>query len=1327
VTLDWLLRPPQEFEGETPPGQPARVARLPDHVVRNNPPVGPTGAAADEWVPLGPSVVLDGQADLYPRVSGRVRTFAVSDDGQRIYAGTALGGLWYSGDAGQRWLALDFYASTTDLTGTLTSANALAVGAVAVAFGADASQDTVYVGTGEQKERDASSLPGDVAGVGIRVAKPPNAAVPASLANGPAADPWTLEATNLAREAVVRIVVAPFGVFAATTAGLFRRPAGGGAQWAAVDTGLGTKPFSDVVVVAEGGTQRLYASTADGHVAWSTDGQDGSAHWHAVTLPAFPSPVLHTAATERKLADALLDSGGVTAPTLAAISEDALTPDANWLVATSNNVATSVRVGFPTPTGAPAREQWFAAAVRKTATSGSGTPLARIDLYENGTLKVTGTEQPVTGANPIYQRFDLDAPIALADPTGAGIEARVVTTPSGGASAAARAAVDIGAVMWHTVTYLKTGDPARIKLTALAAGNTPNHAVVYVLADGPRLWRIQDSTAARVLGAPFDLFGDAIGGSDQATYDMAIAVHPSADPVHRDRVVVGGSAFLSPLGEWNASAFSARLVPPVALSTDWTFPANVRRWIGAGAHADVHDFAWVPGTGGNDELWMACDGGVFRSRPVTPPAPNDAWPAFAWEPRNDGLATVEAIYLAQHDVDPSLLLVGTQDNGAQLRIGPETWREPRNANADAGGVAIDPNNPRQMLAQSFNTGWRRSIDGGVSFSTFSLMQSAPAGATAALQSAYADARANEEAQAAFYCMAAVVRGAGTTTQLAIATNRVWYSENWGTSWRTLPTGNDPYDNTIAGAPRVNQDILAVPDHDTDGRIVALRWAGPDRLYAMTSQGIWRLDRTAGAWQPPVRLYDGVAVAASHKRKNAPPSDQIPDDTPLGEIAVHDPAAGTLYAGTSGSGRQHVWFYDGTAHWHSAGLPVDSPAFAIVVDPAHRETVYVGTSVGVWRGRGTFPAGGNPTWTWEHYSNGLPEAACVDLVIHGPARVLRAALRGRGIWEIALDGVVQGPEAYVRAHPFDTRRGPVPNPAGNDPLSNPAAPLRLDASPDVRVWRAPGQPIYAPAPPNTANPFHVWRLQAALAAAGARVQLHGEFDATTQDALRARKAALHLAATPVLNPAIWRGVLRAGTPEANPLPFGAVPDHAALAGLPPVHAGPFRDEPDEAAGAKASCATSNQARVFVVLHSRFWRSLPANQVWVALLRTRFMGNADLSGTAALPAGWAAAVRGDMTAGTHTAFGAGAAWSYASATPTQPLATTADPLRTLGANRPQVVAFDVNLAQPSFPASGWLLLAVVHAADDPLVDAAPTDVAALVRTDHHVAARSVRHAP
>ena len=61
-----------------------------------HPTIAPTGIEF-VWVPIGPSVVLNGQAGSKPRVTGRVRDIAVSPDGQRVYSATANGGVWYIG------------------------------------------------------------------------------------------------------------------------------------------------------------------------------------------------------------------------------------------------------------------------------------------------------------------------------------------------------------------------------------------------------------------------------------------------------------------------------------------------------------------------------------------------------------------------------------------------------------------------------------------------------------------------------------------------------------------------------------------------------------------------------------------------------------------------------------------------------------------------------------------------------------------------------------------------------------------------------------------------------------------------------------------------------------------------------------------------------------------------------------------------------------------------------------------------------------------------------------------------------------------------------
>lgn len=112
------------------------------------PPAPPGGAGAVNWTPIGPSVVEHGQASGNPPVSGRITSIVPGPTGTRAYAGTANGGVWLTGDSGANWSPLDDYAVSPSLTSAI-EADSLAVGAVAVQFGATAATDLVYVGTGE--------------------------------------------------------------------------------------------------------------------------------------------------------------------------------------------------------------------------------------------------------------------------------------------------------------------------------------------------------------------------------------------------------------------------------------------------------------------------------------------------------------------------------------------------------------------------------------------------------------------------------------------------------------------------------------------------------------------------------------------------------------------------------------------------------------------------------------------------------------------------------------------------------------------------------------------------------------------------------------------------------------------------------------------------------------------------------------------------------------------------------------------------------------------------------------------------------------------------
>jgi len=190
---------------------------------------------ADLWLPIGPTTTLRGGSDSDPRVAGRVRDLQVSPDGQRIYAATAIGGLWYSQDAGASWEPVGAFAATLDRRAITPSSNTLACGAVHVRFAAPGTadpegKDEVWLGTGEPNALRTpmdTGVQGFYGGVGIL-----SAVGPVAKARASNADPWIRQAQprsgppvyrGLRNEGVFSFAVDPGNdrrLVAATTRGL---------------------------------------------------------------------------------------------------------------------------------------------------------------------------------------------------------------------------------------------------------------------------------------------------------------------------------------------------------------------------------------------------------------------------------------------------------------------------------------------------------------------------------------------------------------------------------------------------------------------------------------------------------------------------------------------------------------------------------------------------------------------------------------------------------------------------------------------------------------------------------------------------------------------------------------------------------------------------------------------------------------------------------------------------------------------------------------------------------------------------------------------------
>src|SRR3989440_7052496 len=94
-----------------------------------------TPAAGGAWTPIGPLTLPNGVGSNSGPTSGRVTAIAIDPtDLQKVYLGTAQGGVWRSLNGGTTW------------TSIFDNAQTMAIGALAVA---PSSPSTLYVGTGE--------------------------------------------------------------------------------------------------------------------------------------------------------------------------------------------------------------------------------------------------------------------------------------------------------------------------------------------------------------------------------------------------------------------------------------------------------------------------------------------------------------------------------------------------------------------------------------------------------------------------------------------------------------------------------------------------------------------------------------------------------------------------------------------------------------------------------------------------------------------------------------------------------------------------------------------------------------------------------------------------------------------------------------------------------------------------------------------------------------------------------------------------------------------------------------------------------------------------
>ena len=534
----------------------------------------------------------------------------------------------------------------------------------------------------------------------------------------------------------------------------------------------------------------------------------------------------------------------------------------------------------------------------------------------------------------------------------------------------------------------------------------PNNAsVVYAFVQDGRLFRLDTNDGAwrQVTGIPSSI------PTGQGWYDLAIAIAPD----NINRVYLGGSTKRSDAsgnivpstspGEYSGSVYRCEITvsPSGSVSGSGTY-------IGGSVHADIHALVFAPADA--NKLWVGCDGGLFYST-------NPTGTGMIFTHKNAGLQTLSMNHLGQHPTEDGVLFCGSQDNGGQRFTGEEVWLH--SLWGDSGYYVVNWNNPYKVLATYNRAQVNRTTDGGTRYSYTRV--SVP------LRN---DEKVMFYAPLAGAPLSAAAADAGV---VAFGSERLWLSTTFGGGWDSLPGDSWPGDRLV-GPIRSITFFSAAKIYAGTLRGRASAADGSSQFYSTTA--VYKFEKGPGGW---TRTRIDTLGGANN----------LPINGSVTDIAIDyaDASGDSIYISLGGNGDfRHVWHFDGS-QWQQRSGPtaahpnslLDLQHNAIVTDPApgKEQHLYVGGDIGIWR---SLDGGQN----WEPYSQGLPDAAVMDLKLH-PRRLLRASTHGRGVYERRVDTeTAAGIELFVRDTQLD--QGRIPTVHG---LADPA---RFGET--VRHWRGP---------------------------------------------------------------------------------------------------------------------------------------------------------------------------------------------------------------------------------------------------------------------------------
>lgn len=488
--------------------------------------------------------------------------------------------------------------------------------------------------------------------------------------------------------------------------------------------------------------------------------------------------------------------------------------------------------------------------------------------------------------------------------------------------------------------------------------------------------------ASSVPGKIYALYGPNVGRLFVSTdFGMSWA-QTSELPLGANQGFDGykNTLWVSPVNDRHLLAGALNLYQSLDGGATWALYMNTTGGLDSAIHVDIHLVATQLGygSGGNNRLWVATDGGIYTLADSNTVMAGNAVQANGWRHMNGGMTTSQAYHISG-DTTRGRIGMGTQDNGVVWYREGDTeraWLKPRTG-GDVIRIFVDPASNYAYYVYQFLEVARLLGDGDGSTSS-------------AVYERICDGLFDTYNNAAGQCGA--FRSDAPAPRANFAAPMTFDSHGDG---RLLAGGRELWRSINPRAARVTWSSVKAPL--TSGSLIAAvgttsAAASLDHVWVGHSNGEIYRSTNATAATPTWSAVTGLPTRAAT-------SFHI-------ELANTNSVLVTL-TGTAQT-NSNLWATnDGGASWRQLGANLPRVVFLSVTrHPANRNWIYVGTDVGLYTSE-------DDGVTWSAVNDGPANVIVHSLAWYG-SNVLLAGTHGRGVWKATISnagGVVDAPLNY----------------------------------------------------------------------------------------------------------------------------------------------------------------------------------------------------------------------------------------------------------------------------------------------------------------------------